>query len=265
MQAIAVRHRITNHFTAQLELDMAAAGIKDSVTTCPVVPAAFDVMAQTPSGPLAELFAKRHGMPSVVEQHNPQALSADTTLTTVIEDLTHQNVANGFGRKESVELHPTGTMPGPVPYFVTEMKRREKELDSDVNARNGSIGGITESETTSDPYCLPRAANGGTPSSDSSGSNAMQPNSMTTQYPYRQMDPSISGAKPYGIFLTDNVSYQGSPGWDMQNIIPGFDNSGQGENILQDDFSGFDNNAQPGTEFHDLIGDGAWNPGPMPE
>jgi hypothetical protein len=277
MRAIAVRHRITNHFTAQLELDMAAAGINDSIASCPI----------SPGG----LFADQHGMPSVKEPNTfTQGPSGDITFTKVIEDLTRQSVADGFGKKGSNELRPSGAMPGGLPYIVGELKRRQEELNADQSAWKSSNGRRTESETamtshmsrendfraTSDPYCpfdqAPSAATGGTPSSDSSSSNAMpgnsntmQSNSKTTQYPYRHVDPSNRGSKPYGIFQADHSSYQDSPGWGMQDVIGGFDNSDQGRNNLQDEFSGFDNNGQSGVDFHDFIGDRPWNPGPMPE
>ena len=93
----------------------------------------------------------------------------------------------------------------------------------------------------------------------------MQSSLNTTQYPYRHVDPSNYGAKRYGIFQEDLAPYQDTPGWNMQDDISGFENTGQGGNGLQDDFSGFDNNIQPGIEFHDFIADGPWNPVPLPE
>jgi hypothetical protein len=286
MGAIGVRHPITNHFTAQLELDMDAAGINDQVPLpCPAP--VFD-KTDTRNISLSGILADRRNRSVTVEDltSSSPSPSGHVTLTQVLEDLTNSNIAAGFHEKDPAHayMHPV------VPYFVREMNRREKEMDTDQNNPKVSNDKSTESTTawasqasgetgfqvSSDPFRsfdqVPGAPMGDTPSSDSSSSNMMQgtpnkmqPNSNTTQYPFRHIDPSNRGTKSYGIFQADLTSYQDSPGWGMQEAIPGFNHSGQGGDGLQDDFSGFDINGQSGVEFHGFIGDGSWNTGPLPE
>lgn len=289
MRAIGVRHPITNHFTAQLELDMGAAGINDAVPLpCPMP--VFE-KSNARNVPTNGIFADRRDQSMTVEDlTSSTAGSSDhVTFTRVLEDLTNTNIAAGFHKPGRSDQNAHTFMHPVVPYFVREMNRREKELETDQNTPKGSKGGRTESapawafqasgengfQVSSDAFSpfdqVPAAPMGDTPSSDSSSTNmqgtssTMQPNSNTTQYPFRHVDPSNRGSKPYGIFQADLTSYQDSPGWGMQDPILGFNDSGQGENSLQDDFSGFDNNGQSGVEFHDFIGAGPWNPGPLPE
>jgi hypothetical protein len=289
MRAIGARHPISNHFTAQLELDMDAAGINDAVPLpCPM-PVFEKSNAQ--NIPTNGIFADRRDQSMTVEDlTSPTTGSSDhVTFTRVLEDLTNSNIAAGFHKPGSANQNAHTFVHPVVPYFVREMNRREKELETDQNTLKGSGGGRTESapawasqasgengfQVSSDALSpfdqVPAAPMDDTPSSDSSSTNmqgtssTMQPNSNTTQYPFRNVDPSNYGSKSYGIFQADLTSYQDSSRWGMQNPILGFNDSGQGENSLQDDFSGFNNNGQSGVEFHDFVGDGSWNPGPLPE
>jgi hypothetical protein len=253
MRAIGARHTITNHFTAQLELDMNAAGINDSVGECPV---SFDNYPKV-SAPY------RFG------EFNAYPLSSRPSMTEVLEDLTSSNIASGFHKKDHSLLSIAGGQPKIIPYFIHEINRREQELNSEQNTRIGSISGDWAHQqafpATTDNF------SSDTPSSDSSSSkmqgnsNTTPPESNTKSYPYRHIDPSNHGTKSYGIFQADLTSFGDIPaGWDMQNDISSLGNGVQGRAGMND-FSGFDNNEQPGAEFHDFIDDGPWNTGPLPE
>jgi hypothetical protein len=274
MRAIGIRHSITHHFTAQLELDMKAAGVTYNVAECP------------PS--MVNKYGNHGGtLPApmrILEEHNTSFATSrqSPSMTDVIEDLTGANIAAGF-RKDDQELHPFGGQPHSVPYFISDMHRREKELSTDQNTKVSNGGGAESTPNfKSQIHGLPVATDtlcpfeqnfsvptGDTPSSDSSSSNKMQDTANTTppdmnmkSYPYRHIDPSNHGAKQYGIFQADLASFGDLPaGWDGQNEVSGFGSGDMGGNGTQNDFSGFDNNSQPGAEFHDFIGDGSWNAG----
>ena len=260
MRAIGTRHSITNHFTAQLELDMNAAGINDSVAECPV---SFDNYS-------------KFSVPNRFGEFNAYPSSSRPSMTEVLEDLNNSNIAAGFHKKDQTLLSIAGGQPKIVPYFIHEMNRREKESSSEQNTRIGSsTGGNEPTADWTHQQAFPVTTDNfssDTPSSDSSSSK-MQGNSNTTppesnmkSYPYRHIDPSNHGAKPYGIFQADLTSFGDIPaGWDMQNDISGLGNGVQGRTGMNNDFSGFGNNEQPGAEFHDFVGDGPWNTGPLPE
>lgn len=274
MRAIGTRHSITNHFTAQLELDMNAAGVIDKVAGCP------DSIQPYP----AKLPVSRRTFETLNTSYATSRPSP--TMTDVLEDLTGSNVAAGFQKPED-GFHSFGQAPTIIPYFVTDMKRREKEITADQNTRKDSSGGGAESTAAFDSHihgfpvstdaCCPfeqssSVPSGDTPSSDSSGSNRMQGTSNTTppdlnlkSYPYRHIDPSNHGTKPYGIFQADLTSFGDVPaGWDIQNDM-GFGSGDQGGTGAQTDFSAFDNNVQSGAGFHDFIGDAPWNTGSRPQ
>jgi hypothetical protein len=254
MRAIGARHSITNHFTAQLELDMNAAGINDSVGECPV---SFD------------------NYPNIARlgEFNAYPSSSRPSMTEVLEDLTSSNIAGGFRKKDKSLLSIAGGQPNVMPYFILEINRREQELGSEQNTRIGSISGdwahLPHQQAfpaTTDNF------SSDTPSSDSSSSkmqgnsNTTPPESNTKSYPYRHIDPGNHGTKPYDIFQADLTSFGDIPaGWDMQIGISDLGNGIQGRTGMNNDFSGFDNNEQPGAEFHDFFGDGPWNTGSLPE
>jgi hypothetical protein len=122
MRAIGTRHSITNHFTAQLELDMNAAGINDSVAECPV---SFDNYS-------------KFSVPNRFGEFNAYPSSSRPSMTEVLEDLNNSNIAAGFHKKDQTLLSIAGGQPKIVPYFIHEMNRREKESSSEQNTRIGS-------------------------------------------------------------------------------------------------------------------------------
>jgi hypothetical protein len=97
-------------------------------------------------------------------------------------------------------------------------------------------------------------------------SNATPPEPTAISYPYRDIDPSNHGGKPYGIFQADLGSFGDLPaGLDAQPETSGFGNDGQEVNRVRTYFSGFDYENQPSSELHDFIGSGPWSAGPVPE
>ena len=275
MRAIGSRHAITNHFTAQLELDMNAAGINDSVAGCPLTFNSYTSHAPD---------QRRYGQLTVY----PAGSMPSTT--GVIEVIKGSNIAAGLHKKGFVneETPPSVASGEPqiLPYFILELNRREQELATEQSDRIGPRSKNPESAaawtsqdisvTTDTFYPFDQdfsAPTGDTPSSDSSSSNKMQGNSNATppeptaiSYPYRDIDPSNYGAKPYGIFQADHGSFGDLPaGLDAQPETSGFGNDGQEVNRVRTYFSGFDYENQPSSELHDFIGSGPWSAGPMPE
>ncbi len=176
--------------------------------------------------------------------------------------------------------------PHMLPYFILELNRREQELVTELSARIGPRSGKPDSAaawnsqdvsvTTDTFYPFDQdssAPTGDTPSSDSSSSNKMQGNSNATppeptakSYPFRDIDPTNHGGKPYGIFQADLRSFGELPaGWDAQPEISGFGNDGQEASRMRGYCSGFDSDKQPSHELHDLISSDPWSTGPVPE
>jgi hypothetical protein len=271
MRAIGIRHSITNHFTAQLELDMTTAGVSDYIASaeCPVSMQFYPTKLPVPMRIFGEL--------------NTSFATSRPSMTDVLEDLTNTNIAAGFNK----EKQPSPSIGGfsIMPYIMGSARQLQHELDRDQVAQQGSSSLKKESTpawattinsfpTTTDAFrpfeqdlTVPT---GDTPSSDSSSSNRMQADCHTTppvsnakSYPYRHIDPSNHGAKPYGIFQADHTSFDDLPAeWDLQNNTI-FGNSIQGENQHNNEFTAFDDNDQPSAEFHDFIGDGSWNSGSL--
>lgn len=103
MRAIGAKHSITNHFIAQLELDMNAAGISDAVPECPTTLNHYPTKLPEPNKIFDELN-------SVITNSKP-------SMTEVLEDLTAPNIAAGF-KKNAKPLHPFSSEPNIVPYFI---------------------------------------------------------------------------------------------------------------------------------------------------
>jgi hypothetical protein len=206
-------------------------------------------------------------------------------MTGVVEDIKGSNIAAGLHKKGFVNEETPGE-PHMLPYFILELNRREQELAKELSARIGSRSGKPESAaartsqdvsvTTDTFYSFDQdssAPTGDTPSSDSSSSNKMQSNSNATppeptskSYPYRDVDLTNHGGKPYGIFEAGLRSFGDLPaGWDAQPEISGFGNDRQEVNRVRACFSGFDSENQPSNELHDFIGSGPWSTGPAPE
>ncbi|KAE9367686.1 hypothetical protein N431DRAFT_444787 [Stipitochalara longipes BDJ] len=267
MRAIGTKHSITNHFTAQLELDMNAAGVSDTITECPVSMQYYPAKLPVPM--------------RIFDDLNTSFATSRPSMTDVLEDLTNHNIAARFkGDKPPSSFQGINI----VPYVMNNIKERQRELGRDQTAQQGSSSSKTESSRAwtgiSHGFPLETGAacpfeqdfsvpTGDTPSSDSSSSNKMQGGSDSTtpepnarSYPYRHIDPSNHGAKPYGIFQADLITFGDLPvEWDVQNNTINFGNGTQEGNAANNDFTGFDNNGQPGADFHDFIGEGPWNSG----
>jgi len=265
MRAIGVKHSITNHFTAQLELDMNAAGVSHSMPECP---------------PSVTIYPAKLPVPMrIFDELNTSFATSRPTMTDVLEDLTGSNIAAGFSK----EKQPSPSVGGftILPYVMNGIEQG-LPYQRDQKARKGPSNAKTDSSaawvseihgfvTGADAVCPFEQSipTGDTPSSDSSNSTKMQGDSNTTPpeskaraYPYRHVDPSNHGAKPYGIFQADLTSFDDLPAdWDAQNNTINFGNDPQTGNRANNDFTGFDENDRPGAEFHDFIGDGSWGSG----
>jgi hypothetical protein len=274
MRAIGSRNTVTNHFTAQLELDMNATGINDSIAGCPII---NSYASHAPD-------ARRFG------ELSTYSTGPVPSITGVIEDINGSNIAPGLHKKGFVNEETPPSIasgePHMLPYIILELNRREQELVTELSARIGPRSGKPKSAaawtsrdvsvTTGTFYPFNQessAPTGDTPSSDSSSSNKMQGSSNATppeppakSYPYRDIDPSNYGGKPYGIFPADLRSFGDLPaGWDAQPEISGFGNDGQEVNRVRAYFSGFDSENQPSNELHDFNGSDPWSTGPVPE
>ncbi len=108
MQALSIRHTVTKHFSAQLELDMDAAGIRPITSPPPVLDP-----CHVPNIPLNGILAERNGKPMTV---------ADLKSFTTPESSNLPSASKGFNQYPSAkrtgsESTSTGDPPSLTPPF----------------------------------------------------------------------------------------------------------------------------------------------------
>jgi hypothetical protein len=199
MRALGKKHTITNHFTAQLELDIEASGIRNPV------PSARDSSPRVPVG----MYAERGGLCTIMDDMNSEEVYSIDPLT--IPDM----VTDGYHEITTpLTVLPASSRDG------SELKASKVwnwERSSDgvsindirikyMEPKNG-ISGVTDA-------CPYTGRNGSSATSTTPPSDTPTPNS--TQYPIRQNQNQkrISVTKVPGILpdwesfsATDTTSF----------------------------------------------------------
>jgi hypothetical protein len=230
MRAIGNRHPITNHFTAQLELDIESSGLK--------------VQPRLPNIPMNGIIPSRDGAPMSVDDIRSywEPSSTDEEGMHRVEEICPyiKNMAKGTGNstgtrdafgitprksdrsEKVVHLPPKGLRENHVdPSYpnwdppprsalsnATHTTQQQTQLPFDTHGFGRSNPPIAAEPnvgvTASSPFDIDSFLAGNTPSSDSSNSNVMQ-------VPYRQ---ASSGRSPdIAMFQTDPSPFITASDW----------------------------------------------------
>jgi len=267
MQAIGKRHSITHHFTAQLELDIEAAGLWKS-SNFPY----FHKKDSLPSGTGNGLLAERQGVSMTLDNN------CSFSKISAPPGFQQEGGSNVVGKHNLVPLYgimpatsrsasprnsPSSTTSGPVPDWISHPQaatNRTQSTATNFKTRSFITGASSvftptsftpavQSENTFGdvaafaPFDQAGTANiaSTTPSSDTSSSNTMQ-------YPRRPSDPSSRAPTSYGLFPYEaNMDPNMNPAHNQWQATEGQ--------------TAFDNPIQAGHNLNQFLEDRMWNRG----